>query len=548
MSIYNKLFGNFSGGEITPRMHMHRDLDYFKNSASIIENFKLTTQGNVKKRFGSNIIFSNTSITTDDIKLVVFGDCCYAFYKTSLTTLNYIYYNFDNELDNGTSSITIGSTARSVIDFDFSISPNDDILYIITGGIPVKVLKQPTSNLLSSTLMAHSFDSYPTVSTFYQGRLWLAGFSGKANRILGSGSGNYDDFTVPAPGLINDSSPLDFEIDRTGDIKFLLGGKALHCGHEQGINSINASTIITTANAFLTRQTRIPIGRVSPIEYNSGFLFSPVSSDGLYFSKYSREAQSWSTTLLSNKANHITNGIKEIHGYHDGSEKLCCLMNDGTQSHYTIADSKVTGGWVHYSGVNVLTTCYDNRNLANQYSIVKVNSKIYLVKISDDYLDCAISKILTGSDNTIITGLEIYNDTTVVVKNHSIQIFKGLVVNGSINIGNQTGLLSLDIGYGYDSKLRTLPIIGLDNDNILLDLKKNYEIAVQMGGSFPFINGEDTYKVDPDNLDNILIHGIDDISLQFVGYSKNSFVDIESKHPYELEIYGLSFRGVSNAI
>lgn len=558
MAIYNKVFGNFSGGVLTPRMQMHYESEYFKNSADTIENFKLTSQGNLKKRFGSKVVFNTPAPSlVDDVKLVIFGGYCYAFYKLNPTVLTYLYTRLDDNLDSGTNSVAVANMEVGegvVSNFDFSLSPGEYKLYITTGGVPI-ILTQTTPGepFLDSDIINHDFESYPTVSTFYQGRLWLSGFiepvvagtEVETNRVLGSHSGIYDDFVFPpSPAVVTDADPVDFKLDRSGNIKFLLGGKALHCGHAKGISSIDAP-LITTSNAFLKRQSSIPMGSVDPIEFNGGFLYSPVSDDGVYYSLYSRERQSWNTMLLSNKSNEITEGIKEIHRYNDGSEMLCCLLKDGSQSHYIIADNRKSGGWVHYKGVEVLSTVYDNNELSSQYSVVKLGDNIVLTKTSDDYLDCEILVLdVIGSLNTIVTGLELFNDTKVLVKKDSILIFIGVVSGGVLDIGEWSDTFDLSIGYGYDSILKTLPTDNLVQGNVLLDLKKNYDIAVRLIGSYPFINGADTYLVDPNNINSVLLDEITTLSKMFIGFTADTTITVESRYPYELEIFGISIKGV----
>jgi len=329
-------------------------------------------------------------------------------------------------------------------------------------------------------------DSKPTLCEFFGGRLWLSGFTDQENRIIASEVGDILDFTIP--GTITDESPLDFTLPDIHVIKFILGGKKLQIGHDKGISIISSSGVITTADSFLVHQSTVSVAKIKPVNFKNGFVYVAYDKINLYYSEFIRDVSSWRTTLLTKNFNN-TLEIKEIHRYHDKGERICCLMADGSQIHYSeMNTNSKTGGWVSYNGKPVHSICF--------FKDVSVSYGLY-VNSGDDTV------LFSSSDEVI------------------------------------------DIDETYESKLKTFNIDGLWP----IGIKSNFKIMLKIYGTSQTLTIKSGTGKDVDYVFETKDQGVREymsMTKSFIGYDEDTNIELTSESSELLEIIGISVRGVIN--
>jgi len=127
---------NFTGGEISPRLHGRVDLAKYGSALERCENFIIFPHGGMTKRPGTRFIAS-TKVTTA-VKLIPFIFSTTQSYILEFGNLYVRFYRNEGQLYNGASIYEI-ATPYTTADLDgLDFTQSADILYLVHKSYPIK--------------------------------------------------------------------------------------------------------------------------------------------------------------------------------------------------------------------------------------------------------------------------------------------------------------------------------------------------------------------------------------------------------------------------
>lgn len=173
----------------------------------------------------------------------------------------------------------------------------------------------------------------PTSTSFFQQRLWFAGFGAAPTRVIASKIDDYDDFTEQNPLQFDDYLNLKCSQLRTQITNILGGQKVLYAFSEDGLSCVDSGTggmIATNQTIEFNLRNRMPSGGSTPAFKDDVMLYA--SSDGtkLYAVDYDLITERFQVDDLAKYAKDITfDKITELHYVNDESKMVYGLLESG---------------------------------------------------------------------------------------------------------------------------------------------------------------------------------------------------------------------------
>ena len=154
---------NFTGGEISPRLHGRIDLAKYGSALERCENFLIFPHGGMTKRPGTRFIAS-TKVTTA-VKLIPFIFSTTQSYVLEFGNLYVRFYRNEGQLYNGGSIYEIATpyTTADLAGLDFTQSA--DILYLVHKSYPIKQLNRLGATNWTLTDFAFKDGPYDALNT-----------------------------------------------------------------------------------------------------------------------------------------------------------------------------------------------------------------------------------------------------------------------------------------------------------------------------------------------------------------------------------------------
>ena len=332
-------------------------------------------------------------------------------------------------------------------------------------------------------------EGYPSVATFFEQRLWLAGSKGSPNTIWGSRTGSFEDFTPTEPdGTVADDDGISFTIASTQNNAVLWLEsleRSLIIGTSGGPFSMSSGEFgepITPSRVSTSRQTTDRCSSVDPVVPSKTVLYSSYSNMKLHEIAYVFEDDGYRSPEMTLLAEHIArpSGIKEIAYAKEPFNIVWVLLNDGTLLSFTYVREQQVTGWARHEIAG-----FDG-NKAKVESIAVIPDST----LSYDELWMAVSR---GSGDPVIERLAPYSDTPREIgKREAVFLDSSLSYSGDPTttlsgldhlegqevailgdgapLGTRTvdgGQIELDdpvskavVGLPYTSKVQTLDMVG----------------------------------------------------------------------------------------
>lgn len=453
---------SFAGGILSPTAYGRVDIARYFNSVKDALNVTSHPHGGMFKRNGTKYID-----TVSDGVLIKFSFNISQSYIL-VFQLNKIDIYFE---DTKVATVTTTYTAQQCKELGYTQSA--DTLILTHKSHPPKTLVRGAthalwtlSNITFTNVPTYDFGSgaepawsatrgYPSVCTFYEARLWLAGTTQRPQSVFGSVTNDFYNFDL-GTSLADEAIFDTLDTDQINPIVNIFPGRQLQVFTEGGEFS-NTEKPITPEKSSWTRHTN----------YGSSELIKPEIIDGatLYMDRtgrnlrefiYSFSEDSFVSQSASTLAYDIINNPVDmtlLRGTSIDISNLIFLVNsDGTMAVFNTLRTEEVASWTRFNtnGQFIsIEALYDDL-----YMLVKRGTAYYLEKMVDGvYLD---SYKKYTSTTTTITGLDHLEGYEVQVFADGAVLENRTVSNGQITIERTAD--ELYVGLGYNTVIDMLPL------------------------------------------------------------------------------------------
>jgi hypothetical protein len=356
-----------------------------------------------------------------------------------------------------------------------------------------------------------SVDNYPRTVTFHEERLFFAGTDTYPQKIWGSVSGDYENFTT---GTLDDDAVLyTIASDQVNVIEWLVPSSALIAGTAGGEfrmkggtddiitpSSVNAKSISTVG--VKANQKAIRIGHL--------ILFVQTAGRKLMEMKFSFQEDSFVAADLILISEHITNDvtIEEMVYQQEPDSIIWCRLSDGTIASMTYERTQEVVAWARHevagTDVDVQSLCVipqPDGGADDLWIIVEHTIDGNTVKYVE-YLDNSVNGMdhfitWNGSPATTFTGADHLEGETVAVKGDGALYPDEVVASGQFTIDEAASIVYA--GIAFEGTIKTLrPALEVQT-GATYGLTKSWNkiqlmLNESVGGS---INGETLLLIDP---------------------------------------------------
>jgi hypothetical protein len=339
---------------------------------------------------------------------------------------------------------------------------------------------------------------YPACGTFFEDRLLLAGATGYPQRVDGSKTGLYTNFSPSsAAGTVASDNAISFTLnsDDVNAIKWLVADeKGLLAGTSGGEWQIRASTqgeALTPTNITGKPMTKHGSASVAPVKAGRAILFVQRASRKVRELAYVFEVDGFKAPDMTMLAEHITRpAITEMAFQSQPQAVNWCVRSDGVLLGLTYErDHEVIAWHRHELGgfsdedqlfvpvvqsIAVVTSPDETRDelymIVQRYingqevRYIEYMSKIWEVEDEQEdafHLDCGWTTINSPVTDTV-TGLWHLEGESVMVYVDGKKCPLETVTNGKVTLGITGSIITL--GYAYSSDGETMPSEGGTDD------------------------------------------------------------------------------------
>ena len=332
-----------------------------------------------------------------------------------------------------------------------------------------------------SNLPATLGGGYPRTVSFHQNRLIFGGTRDKPQTLFGSQSGDFFNFdpytrlvttvgaTTTITGEVTDDAALQFTVasNKLNIIRHLVSQQSLFIFTSDGEFDMSGEPV-TPTNIVIREQTRYGVGsgKTEPKVVDNEVLFVQKGGKQLRAFVYNFNTDAYSAKNYSLVHHDILSGATQgayLKNYDNINNNFVFVINgDGTIGVLGINTEYSVVGWMKWStngffkdiGVvddklYVLVKRYDNDGSSQ-------NAGVLLERLSEDavYLDGYHTSAASGSSFTGAQGLE--GKTVQVVADGLVHPDVTVTAQGNFTLTRTS--TDTQIGYGYTSTLKTLPL------------------------------------------------------------------------------------------
>lgn len=178
---------------------------------------------------------------------------------------------------------------------------------------------------------------YPSCVTYYQNRLWFAGFEAFPTRVCSSEFNKSDNgegftrFKIPSP-IVATSPIMADGTEITGIIENMWGGNnALYCLSEDGISMIDAQgSIVATDQVEFKLRNREPVNAMVPTVKDDIMIYLGRDKRKILVTDYDFVVQRFKANCISdNYLDFLKSGIKELHYIPRKSSLIYGILENG---------------------------------------------------------------------------------------------------------------------------------------------------------------------------------------------------------------------------
>jgi hypothetical protein len=335
---------------------------------------------------------------------------------------------------------------------------------------------------------------FPAAGTFHEDRLWLAGAALSPQRLDGSKTGAYTNFSPTATtGTVADDNAVAFTLnsDDVNAIRWLSSNeKGLMVGTSRGEWQVKAASLteaITPTNISARPSSRYGSTSAAPVNAGRALLFVQRAARKLRELAFVFEADGFRAPDMTLLAEHITRPSLDEIVYQEQPQAIVWgRRGDGVLTGFTYErDQGVTAWHRHELGgqsdadallipvVESLAVVPEPEGTRDELYLVvqryinggtkryiEYMSKIWEVEdVQEDafHLDCGWTTVNSPASDTV-TGLWHLEGETVSAYADGTKHPPVTVTNGTITLGGDFSIITL--GYAYNSDGQTMPLEG----------------------------------------------------------------------------------------
>lgn len=333
--------------------------------------------------------------------------------------------------------------------------------------------------------------NFPTVGTYYQGRLWLGSTRLDPETFWASKSGLPEDFTPGTGDLADDS--LEFTLDQLGAITWMISTKNLIIGTSSGEYIVSSSGgVIIPGDIKVDRQSAYGSRKTQAIQLGDQVLY--VSPDGrkVRTMQYEWAADNWLSKDLTFASEHITKGvIKRIAWAQNPDNILWAVLANGDLVGMTYERSNGIYGWhIHHTEGRVVDcTAVEGAGASlSVFAVQRESGKINIeMMMNNVQLDSWID-LESGTPTNTFSGLDHLEGKTVqIIADGSLHPDR-VVLGGEIEL--QVNASYILVGLKFIPKIVTLPLENAyRGSSTLSNQKQLVKIFVEvLNSNAPLIN------------------------------------------------------------
>lgn len=447
---------------------------------------------------------------------------------------------------NGTKTITV------IDDNRYSFASAGSATESVDGGGPA--VKFSGANLPTRNWDEPVFslrNGYPGAVTFHEGRLWFGGSGGIPDGIWSSKIYDYFNFSV-GDGNANESIQVTLGSDDISNIRHLVSNGDLQIFTSTGDFYAKAprDAALTPTTIVIRRQTPYGAARVRPKVFDGATIYLQASQTGLREFLYNEATQRYASTDLNVLSSHLIEeprNLSVILGNTERSEQYALLTNnDGSIAVFHSSRAEQLAAWVlwdlggegspEFSSTCVLgETIFVSVLRGGQYRLMKFSETV------SQPLDGMVRYTSGTATDAWVVDSQFFN-TTVSVRSGNYYL-GDYAVDGSGNIILDVEVTTIDVGYGCEFVIETLP------PNLQLQTGSYQGMPKRIGRVIVGLLNAYAMQVDSSRL--IIRNTNDDMSVEptpttgtaefyLLGYSRNPTVTLSQDEHQPLTVLGLN--------
>ncbi len=334
-------------------------------------------------------------------------------------------------------------------------------------------------------------NNQPATGTFFQGRLWFGGTPAQPQTFWASVSGTPEDFTITGG---QDSSSMEFTLQKFGRIQWMLGTKDLLLGTENGEHIVESDAgVIIPSDFNIQQQSSYGSSHMQAIQVGEKVFYMTPDGRRLRAMSFDFVEDNWLSADLTFASEHITKGVVEHRSWLQNPSALFAMtLEDGTVATLTYDRSSDTLGWTRWimEGFQVQDIASALQNGVSRMVLTgrRTSGKVDVESdgADDAYLD-SYATVFNEAASGVLTGLDHLEGETVQVLVDGAVNPTEVVIGGQITA--ETAGNRLFAGIQIKSKIVTLPP-DVPQDSIRSWKKRwNKVWALLHQSNAPIING-----------------------------------------------------------
>lgn len=282
---------------------------------------------------------------------------------------------------------------------------------------------------------------YPRCGTFYQQRLCVAGSFSFPDRLWGSATGLYLDFTIGTND--DDAFAFDLTSDQSNPAVHLVSGSdmmAMTYGGEFSIRG-GVEKAITPTNIQVDPETTYGIGSVKPFRVGKELVYTDAFGKQVLAMKYYAADDAYDSSDITALAEHITGpGLQDMSFARRRDPILFGVRTDGVIAACTFSREQSVVAWARwtrdavYESVATIPTASGNQTWVLVRFTVNGATVRYIERFdADTLMDSAITGT-SGPGAAVWTGLDHLEGRTVACIADGVDMGDFVVTGGQITL------------------------------------------------------------------------------------------------------------------
>jgi hypothetical protein len=387
--------------------------------------------------------------------------------------------------------------------------------------------------------------NWPSVGTYFQGRLWLGAPPDQPQSLWGSKSGLPEDFS-PGTGL--DDEAIAIVMAEYGRIEWVASTKNLLIGTEAAEHIITSQGgVITPTDHQVDQQSAYGSASIQAQQVGDQIFYISPDRTKLRAMQYEWSKDNWLSTDLTYFSEHITRAkIKAVAWLQNPNNLFITILDDGTFAVLSYDRSNNIYGWSRHDigdeVIDINVTSINGTSILGML-VKRAEGKLYYesqAAHAPHYMDSWDEQFFS-TPVTTVSGLDYLEGRTVQVLLDGATHPDKVVSGGSITL-DRPASVSL-VGLQYTSRLKLLPIeTGAATGASAPYFKNIHSLDVHLlDSAHPLVNGDRApvrHPSTPMGTAEPATTGKSFISL--LGWLNETDITIEQDLPFPLAITAIS--------